>query len=64
MDKLHLCGHTCPLILKRLANKNVFNFFLASDGEAPAASLFQLEYFKLLNSALREGGITCSQGKD
>jgi len=34
-----------------------------SEGEAPAASLFQNEYFRLLHSALREGGITCSQGE-
>ena len=29
----------------------------------PAEALFQKEYFQLMRSALREGGIVCSQGK-
>lgn len=40
----------------------LYLFCLASEGPAPAASLFQEEYFSLLNDALRDGGITCSQG--
>ncbi|XP_067946057.1 spermidine synthase-like [Watersipora subatra] len=34
-----------------------------SEGSAPAAPLFQSEYFKLLSEALRDGGLTCSQGE-
>lgn len=35
----------------------------SSDPVGPAMSLFEKEYFELMRSALREGGIVCSQGE-
>ncbi|KAI9226544.1 MAG: spermidine synthase [Piptocephalis tieghemiana] len=35
----------------------------SSDPVGPAASLYQAEYYELMRSALREGGLVCSQGE-
>ena len=45
-------------------HKNKYDVIItdSSDPDGPAESLFQSDYFKLLNEALREGGIVTTQG--
>ncbi|PVU86093.1 hypothetical protein BB560_001862 [Smittium megazygosporum] len=47
------------------AHKNEFDVIItdSSDPVGPAESLFGVEYYKLLNDALNETGIACSQGE-
>lgn len=44
--------------------KNEFDVIItdSSDPEGPAEALFRKEYFELLNSALKEGGVITTQG--
>jgi len=47
------------------AHRSAFDVIItdSSDPVGPAKSLFQREYFELMKTALKEGGIICSQGE-
>jgi spermidine synthase len=44
--------------------KNEFDVIItdSSDPKGPAASLFEMPYFKLLSESLKDGGIITTQG--